>query len=76
MAGGTGSESTVRVESGQTVSALVEWSTVPHGDVICATSKYLEVTPANTEDTQQLSAGVSTCELQIHPTVAGSTGNA
>ncbi|MGH8962559.1 MAG: DUF4232 domain-containing protein [Jatrophihabitantaceae bacterium] len=75
MAGGARSESTVRVEPGRSASALVEWSNVPPGGGSCATSWYIAVTPANTEDTHQLRASVSTCKLQIHPTVPGTTGN-
>jgi Protein of unknown function (DUF4232) len=73
--GGAHTMQTLTVAPGQTVSARVEWMSFdPVTTQQCTMSDKIEVTPANTKSTVELPAQVSICELQVHPTVAGSTG--
>jgi hypothetical protein len=75
--GGAHSLATLTVAPGKTVSARVEWMNFnPKTSGPCATSASIEVTPANTSDTAPLSVKVTVCGLQVHPTVAGTSGNA
>lgn len=74
--GGAHSIPTLTVSPGRTVSARVEWLNFnPATSGSCPTSASIEVTPANTSDTVDLPVKVTVCGLQVHPTVAGSTGN-
>jgi hypothetical protein len=76
FAGGAKSIKTLTVAPGTTVSARLEWLNFdPKTSGACALSKSIATTPANTKDTVELPLSVSVCELQIHPTVAGSSGN-
>jgi hypothetical protein len=71
---GGGRLRTVTVAPGQYASATVEWlnfNPVTSGD--CTFSNAIAVTPANTSHTVELPTSVSICELQVHPTIAGTT---
>jgi hypothetical protein len=75
FAGGARAVTTVAVGPGQSASATLEWmlfNPATGGD--CATSVSIAVTPANTRRSVNLPVHVTTCELQIHPTVAGTSG--
>jgi hypothetical protein len=75
--GGAHSVPTLTVAPGHTVSARVEWLNFnPATSGSCTTSASIEVTPANTSDTVPLPVRVTVCGLEVHPTVAGSSGNA
>jgi hypothetical protein len=41
----------------------------------CTFSKSVATTPANTTHTVHLTVSVSVCALQVHPTVAGTSGS-
>ena len=76
FAGGATSIRTITVAPGGTASARVEWTnfnTTTGGD--CAVSDHVLVTPANTADTVSLAVSVTVCNLQVHPTVPGTSGN-
>lgn len=73
--GGAGSVGTVIVAPGDTASATVEWlnfNPVTTGD--CTFSTSVAATPPNTTSTVHLPVSVSICQLQVHPTVAGASG--
>jgi len=55
-------------------SASVEWSNSGPGGTACHFSHYVAVTPANTATTHRFARAVSICDLQVHPTLPGSTG--
>ena len=77
FAGGAHAIAVLTVAPGQTVSALAEWLNFnPVTSGPCTTSASIAVTPANTADTVPLPVHVTVCGLQIHPTVAGSSGSA
>jgi hypothetical protein len=77
FAGGAHTVSLLTVASGQTASALAEWMNFdPATSGPCPTSASIMVTPANTSNTVSLPVHVTVCGLQIHPTVAGTSGNA
>jgi hypothetical protein len=76
FAGGTHSITAITVAPGQTVSALVEWMNFnPVTSGSCPTSATIMVTPANTTATASLPVQVTSCVLQVHPTVAGTSGD-
>ena len=67
---------TITVTPGHYASADVEWHTfnfTTSGS--CALSHSVAATPANTSHTVHLPRHVTVCGLQVHPTVAGMTGN-
>ncbi|MDT4916567.1 MAG: hypothetical protein QOH89_1267 [Pseudonocardiales bacterium] len=67
---------TIRVRPGQYASADVEWLNFdPATAGACRFSHGVAATPANTGNTVHLARSVSVCRLQVHPTVAGRTGN-
>ena len=67
---------TVSVAPSQWASATVEWMNFnPVTSGPCTFSASVATTPANTSHTVHLNRQVSVCDLQVHPTVAGSTGN-
>ena len=75
MGGAYAGERTVTITPGHYGSAVVEWlnfNPVTTGD--CTFSKSVATTPANTTRTWHLAASVSICNLQVHPTVAGTSG--
>ena len=64
------------VRPGHYASADVEWLNFhPVSGKSCRFSKYVATTPAGTSHTVRLTRSVSVCNLQVHPTVAGRTGN-
>jgi hypothetical protein len=66
---------TVLVRPGRFASADVEWMNFgPHGTT-CKVSLSVNATPANTGYTVHLAKQVMLCALQVHPTVAGKSGN-
>jgi hypothetical protein len=76
MGGAYAGERTVTITPGHYGSAVVEWlnfNPVTTGD--CTFSKSVATTPANTTRTWHLAASVSICNLQVHPTVAGTSGS-
>lgn len=76
FAGGAHSITAINVAPGQTVSALAEWMNFnPVTSGSCPTSATIMVTPANTTATASLPVQVTSCVLQVHPTVAGTTGD-
>jgi hypothetical protein len=76
FAGGAKSEKTVKVAPSGFASATVEWMNFnPVTSGACAFSKSVATTPANTTHTVHFAVSVSKCDLQIHPTVAGTSGN-
>lgn len=74
--GSTKGLQTITVKPGKYASADVEWMNFnPKTGGSCTFSHSVATTPANTSDTVHLKRSVSVCELQVHPTVAGKTGN-
>jgi hypothetical protein len=74
--GGPGVVHTVLVAPGHFASATVEWlnfNPVTAGN--CRFSSSVATTPPNTTHTVHLPVSVSICRLQVHPTVAGTSGN-
>jgi len=67
---------TVVVRPGRYASADVEWMNFnPSTGGGCRFSHSVAATPANTTHTVHLARAVSVCSLQVHPTVAGRSGN-
>ena len=76
FAGGVHTEKTVTVTPGHYASATVEWMNFnPVTSGACTFSKSVATTPANTTHTVHLTVSVSVCQLQVHPTVLGTSGN-
>lgn len=74
--GSTHGVRTVVLRPGGYASADVEWLNFePKTGRTCRFSRSIAVTPANTGHTVHRTRSVSTCRLQVHPTVAGRTGN-
>lgn len=74
--GSTQGLQTIVVRPGRYASADVEWMNFnPTTGGNCRWSHAVAVTPANTSHTVRLARSVSLCRLQVHPTVAGRTGN-
>ena len=74
FAGGASAVRTVTVRPGDYASATVEWLNFdPRTGGACRFSEAVAVTAANTTRTVRLAVSVSVCELQIHPTVAGTS---
>jgi Protein of unknown function (DUF4232) len=74
--GSTHGVRTVVVTPGHYASADVEWMNFnPRTGGACRFSTAIAVTPANTGRTVHRARSVSTCRLQVHPTVPGRTGN-
>ena len=66
---------TVSLAPGGFASATVEWlnfNPATTGD--CTFSASVAATPANTTHTVHLPVSVSICQLQVHPTVAATSG--
>ena len=67
---------TIVVAPGRYASADVEWLNFhPVSGKSCRFSKAIAATPAGTGHTVVLARSVSVCNLQVHPTVAGRSGN-
>jgi hypothetical protein len=76
FAGGVKVEKTVTVAAGHYAFAVAEWMDFnPKTSGPCKFSSYVLATPANTSHTVKLHVSVSNCDLQIHPTEAGTDGN-
>jgi hypothetical protein len=74
--GSTQGLQTILVRPGRYASADVEWMNFnPTTGGTCRFSHSVAATPANTSHTVHLARSVSLCRLQVHPTVAGKTGN-
>jgi hypothetical protein len=74
--GGAASLQTIVVQPGHYASADVEWLNFhPKSGKNCKVSSSVATTPANTSDTVAFPLSISTCNLQVHPTVAGKSGN-
>lgn len=76
--GFTGGASVVRtivLRSWQVASADLEWMNFGPNGTSCRFSHSIAVTPGNTFRTVRFPLSVSVCDLQIHPTVEGPTGN-
>jgi hypothetical protein len=64
--------STVDIAPGGYASASVEWLNFnPTTSGSCTFSAAINTTPANTSHTVRLPVSVSICDLQVHPTTAG-----
>jgi hypothetical protein len=73
--GGARAVRRITVRSGRYASATSEWLNFnPVTTGACTFSKYVATTPANTTRSVRLRVSVSICRLQIHPTVAGTSG--
>jgi hypothetical protein len=76
FAGGAHVKKTITVQPGHYASANVEWMNFnPVTSGSCTFSHSVATTPANTTHTVHLAVSVSVCSLQVHPTVAGTSGN-
>jgi len=74
--GSTHGVRTVVVAPGHYASAGVEWMNFhPSTGRACRFSAAIAVTPAGTSHTVRRARSVSVCNLQVHPTVPGRTGN-
>jgi hypothetical protein len=74
--GSTQGLQTITVRPDRFASADVEWHNFNfRTGGSCRFSHSVAATPANTSHTVQLARSVSVCGLQVHPTVAGRTGN-
>lgn len=75
-AGGAHVKAPVNITPAHYASATVEWMNFnPTTGGPCAFSKSVATTPPNTTHTVHLPVSVSVCSLQVHPTVAGTSGN-
>lgn len=73
--GGGGPLKLVTIAPGGFASASVDWMNFnPRTSGDCAWSNSIATTPANTSHTVRLPVSVSICDLQVHPTVAGTPG--
>jgi hypothetical protein len=74
--GGTSAVRTIVLHSWQVASADLEWMNFRSNGGSCQFSSSIAVTPPNTFKTFHRPVSVSACNLQIHPVVRGSSGNA
>jgi hypothetical protein len=75
FAGGVTTETTTVLAPGGYGSATVEWLNFnPATSGPCTFSASVATTPANTTHTVRFPLSVSVCSLQVHPTVAGTSG--
>jgi hypothetical protein len=73
--GGAHTKKTVLLTPGSYASARVEWMNFdPVTSSACTYSAKIATTPANTTRTVVFRTSVSICALQVHPTVAGTSG--
>lgn len=74
--GGAHAVRTIVLRPNRVASADVEWMNFnPRTSGSCRFSHSIATTPANTFRTVHFRVSVSKCSLQVHPTVAGGTGN-
>jgi hypothetical protein len=74
--GSTHGVQTIVLHPGRYASADVEWHNfnfTTGGS--CRSARFVAATPPNTSDTVLFHRPVTVCGLQVHPTVAGTTGN-
>lgn len=74
ITGGASSIRTILVRPGRFASANVGWANATANGGDCTHSKSVNATPAGTGYTVHLAKSVSLCDLEIHPTVAGKSG--
>jgi hypothetical protein len=73
---GAHTEKIISITPGHYASATSEWMNFnPTTGGSCTFSKSVATDPPNTTHTVHLPVSVSLCRLQIHPTVAGISGN-
>ena len=73
--GGAHAVRTITVRPGHYASATTEWLNFnPIGGGDCTFSRSVATTPPNTIRSARLAVSVSICRLQVHPTVAGTSG--
>jgi hypothetical protein len=76
FAGGASAERTIVLAPNHRASATVEWLNFnPRTSGDCTFSTTVNITPPNTSHTVNRREKVSVCDLQIHPVVAGRSGN-
>lgn len=74
--GGASAVQTIVIAPSHFASATVEWLNFnPVTTGACTFSAAIATTPANTTHTVHFPVAVSLCRLQVHPTVAGTSGN-
>ena len=73
--GGAKSVKTIVLKPNGLASADVDWRNFANNGGDCTFSHSIATTPANTAKTVHFRISVSLCNLQVHPTVAGGTGN-
>lgn len=74
--GGAHAVRTITVRPGHYASATSEWWNFnPVNNGACTFSRSVATTPPNTARNVRLGVPVSICRLQIHPTVAGTSGS-
>jgi len=66
---------TITVRPNRFASADVEWLNAAKNGHACRFSRSVNATPANTGYTVHLARSVSVCQLEVHPTVKGRSGN-
>lgn len=74
--GGAHAVRTIVLKPDALASADVEWVNFGANGRNCTFSHSIATTPANTAHTVHFALSVSVCSLQVHPTVAGASGNA
>lgn len=75
-AGGAHAVNTIVLKPSRVSSARAEWLNFnPTTGGTCRFSAKIAVTPPNTFKTTHFPVSVSLCDLQVHPVVAGRTGN-
>ena len=72
--GGAAKVRTVLVRRDHDASAVVEWLNAAKNGHACRFSLSVDATPPNTGYTEHLARQVSLCGLQVHPVVAGRSG--
>jgi hypothetical protein len=76
FAGGASAERTIVITPGHRASATVEWLNFnPRTSGSCVFSTTVNMTAPNTTRVVNRPEKVSVCDLQIHPVVAGRSGN-
>ena len=74
ITGGASRIRTILVRPGRFASANVGWANAAPNGGDCRFSKSVNATPAGTAYTVHLAKSVSICDLEVHPTVAGRSG--
>jgi hypothetical protein len=74
ITGGASKIRTILVKPGHFASANVGWANAAADGGDCTFSHSVNATPAGTGYTVHLAKSVSICDLEVHPTVAGTSG--